>query len=170
MICACSTQKKLRHPKQNLTKQHLVSGKLEQISRYCGGAQPSQQMLDNFKIPKPLKEYTLYLKQGTANDPNASAIDSTTTNDKGEFNFTLPSGEYVIISKTQFSLVNLNAITDQKYIEIYDQKCLEDWFSKGLIQFTVIDRAINDLNLIRNKKCDIPDGIPCLKYTGPLRP
>ena len=176
LISACTSHKATVNTKTTLNTNNIsglkytISGKLMQKSSYCGGARPTQAILDGYKDPKQLKAYTVYVKQGSINNASAAIIDSTTTNDLGEYSFSLPSGDYVLVSSSQLNDASLSSIVNQKDIKVSDQTCLDEWFKNGLIQFTVKDQAITNLDHLSRKSCDIPDGIPCLRFTGRKRP
>ena len=166
---ACAGQKPVAKSTDSV-EAYTVSGNFQQKLSYCGGARPSQEMLDEFENPVPLMRYTIYIKKGTENSPSAVLVDSTKTDEYGNYSFSLPPGAYTLVSYTQLNKACLNDVVSQQYIVIADQACLDDWYKKGLIQFTVKDQAIANLDYLITKACDIPDGIPCLNYTGPARP
>lgn len=149
----------------------LVTGKVVYHGNYCGGAAPSREMMEEARKAKPLAGKKFYIRRGTFNDVNNKLMDSVVTNENGNFSCTLPSGEYTLLLPEQKDKATLdNWRSKQANIEVTDETCLKDWFTKGFRSFTV-DDAPADLPLIEiYRRCFLPDGIECLSYTGPMPP
>ncbi|MDA7501971.1 hypothetical protein N8482_01730 [Chitinophagales bacterium] len=154
----------------NKETKYRVSGKIEHKLSYCGGARPSPETIKKYKAPRPLEQFKIYIKHGTKNTDSATVVDSTVTNDLGEYSFSLPPGEYILLGPSQLNRPALNQILNQQDLLVADENCLEKWFAKGLLSFVVKDRSITELNHLIIKKCNVPEGIPCLRYTGKHRP
>ena len=68
-------------------------------SDYCGGANPPTEVLDALKVPKPLKNSTIYLVSKT----NQEKLVEVSTNEEGLSVIELPEGEYSIYLNEKFS-------------------------------------------------------------------
>ena len=149
------------------TTLYAVSGKMEMTGTYCGGAAPSQHILDRLKQKKPLTGYQLYIRKGNINQPNAPIIADATTDENGTFTFHLPPGEYLLLSAEQLDKKSIRSWYENEDIVIKDPKCLEQWWQDGLTKITVKNRPVEDIYLHFRKQCSLPLGVPCLFYQGP---
>lgn len=148
----------------------LVTGIVEFTGRYCGGANPPKEILENARKKRPYSDYQLYVKAGKFNNLDAPIIDSTRTDAEGRFDFNLPPGEYVVLSAYHLNKDIFRNWKEDKYIGISDWACLEEWWKKGLIQLKVENRPLGNLYLHFQKQCFLPIGVPCLVYKGPFPP
>lgn len=168
LVGTCSTEKEGTNKGEPTS--YTITGKIIQKSTYCGGARPSPELLESFKTPKPLKNFKVYLKAGKTNADNAKVIASTSTDELGRYSFNVQAGDYVLVSETQLNRSNFDGSTKSKYLKITDEACLQAWYEKGMMTCTIKDRNQENPDHLINKKCDVPEGMPCLVYTGPVRP
>lgn len=66
----------------------------EKIEQYCGGAAPSQEMMDEISLPRPMTEATLYFYPSDAYGQSEPFI--LTTDSKGKASARIPAGQYSI--------------------------------------------------------------------------
>ena len=169
LLSACHHPKSTTKPSNTFT-QLTINGKLEQKLTYCGGAKPTQDILDDLKKPKACKNYKLFIKKNDVNHQNMAPIDSVITNDKGEFTFYLPKGDYIILSELQLNQNKFESNLGILNLTITDQNLLDNQFKNGLKKFTIDEVNLTDLNILIQKKCDIPEGFLGVSSTIPPRP
>ncbi len=66
----------------------------EKIEQYCGGAAPSQEMMDEISLPRPMTQTTFYFYPSDAYGQTEPFI--LTTDDKGKASARIPAGQYSI--------------------------------------------------------------------------
>jgi len=76
--------------KDELKKQENVSGSVTFSNHYCGGAKPSDEMMEGYRTQYPLKNSTILLKSKNQKD---KAI-KIKTDKEGNFNMPLDAGTY----------------------------------------------------------------------------
>lgn len=156
-----------RHPAKK-SKTCLISGLVEQTSSYCGGARPSQQILERLATPTAYPNKIFYIRRGKINCAEAKIITSFTTDSSGKFSISLKPGTYSIIVEDQ-----LNPVDPNKYVnenQQVDWQCLDEWWTKPYYLLVVKNKNINDLNFVFHHRCFITSDIPCITYKGPLPP
>lgn len=151
-------------------KTFRVSGEIKYSESYCGGARPTDAMLEELARLKPYEGKELYVIKGTKNEENKTICDTIISDSEGKFELNLPAGEYCIIQSAQLDKKVFN-YCDNKNDEIEaDRKCLEAWWPTCFYSFSVNESPIDSIQLIFHRPCFLPEGIPCLNYTGPMPP
>ncbi|MEO6304384.1 MAG: hypothetical protein ABIP51_14560 [Bacteroidia bacterium] len=153
--------------KRQITYQ--VSGKITTSSMYCGGVEPSPEMLEEFNKPKPYIGKTLYIRKGRTNDTKQSVVLKFTADSNGKFSFNLAPGIYSIIQREQLKKFKFKENKKELYINA-DKKCLEDWWKKPYMLLTINDTEISGLNFNFHHACFIGSDIPCYSYSGEMPP
>jgi hypothetical protein len=169
LTIACHNQKTSTDNNQSM-KKYTVTGKIEQTAKYCGGAKPTQEVLEGYKQPKPLTEFKLYVKINDLNHQKSAPIDSTITDENGIYSFNLPKGNYIIVSELQLNQTNFESKLAKMQLKITDQDALNNYFKKGMTTFTISQDTIINLDVLIQKKCDIPEGVLGLESIAPPRP
>ena len=146
-------------------KTYTVSGKVTQNFPYCGGAAPSQELLEKLAKPVAYAGKKFFIREGKTNSINAKILESFSTGKDGEFSIRLAPGIYSIILEEQLKLIKAEDLT-KEFIEV-DEKCLEEWWSKPYYLLEVKNYDINDLNFNFFHRCFILNDIPCINYNGP---
>lgn len=146
---------------------YLIKGNVKQTSSYCGGARPSQEMLDEFATPKPFPNKTFYVLKGKTNNLSNKIIATFTTDTNGNFSFKLPPGTYSILVEEQTKPIKAQDYTN-KYQTVND-KCLQRWWQKPYY-LLIVKNKNKPLNFIFNHRCYINNDIPCITYIGPKHP
>ena len=118
-----------------------INGNIQNNSNYCGGAAPSQEMLDQLAIYRPSANQTFYIRQGILNRPFTPVYKTFTTDANGLYTVILPVGNYAVITQEKFDMehhpeidstctwlqapdFNLNVVsTQQVYNKQYTQSC-----------------------------------------------
>lgn len=145
-----------------------MEGKVTLSENYCGGARISDEELIAITKTKPYVNYTVYIRKGESNSLEAPIIDSVKTDFEGKFRIELPKGKYVLLSKHQIN-TDILGIEKKMKAKITDLDCIKKWWGKGLAEIEMVDRAVS-VNFHIQRRCYLPEGVPCLKYTGPIHP
>jgi len=156
-----------QHPAKKL-KSYLIHGLVEQTSSYCGGARPSQEMLDRLATPISYPNKKFYIRQGKINHTEAKIVKSFTTDSTGKFSIRLKPGTYSIIVEEQ--LYSIDTIKYENENQEVDRQCLEEWWAKPYHLLIVKNKNITDLKFIFHHRCFVKSHIPCITYKGPLPP
>ena len=153
---SCSAQK-------SKAKMYIISGKVTETNQYCGGARPSQEMLDELTAPKPLADKVLLIKSGKINT-NSRSVQKTKTDPYGNFTLILKAGTYCIVEESKGK-----KFTPKTNDEIYewDNDCLKkNWEACDHLMVVGKDK-VDNININYQKYCDYRQ--PCLKkFKGPL--
>ena len=146
-----------------------ISGTITTSGSYCGGVAPSNEMLQDAQAKRPMSGFMVYVKKGTENKLLSCIVDSTYTDSNGNYSFDLRPGKYVLLQKEQLNKHIFETYKSSKSIQV-DLDCMKLWWEKGLSTITVENENIDSLNFHFQKRCFIPLGIPCLRYSGPYPP
>ena len=150
-------------------KNIVVKGKVTQTWSYCGGAAPSEEMLEEARRPRPYEGKVFYIRKGKINSLKEPMILSFTVSAAGTFSFQLPAGVYSIIQDTQLKALNFNDynVDANKYA---DKDCLKKWWAQAYYVLEIKDKNITNLNFEFHHACFVDSDIPCLQYVGPMPP
>ena len=146
-----------------------VNGKLMQTSSYCGGAQPSAEMLAEVQKPVPYANKVFYVRKGKVNSTKAEVITSFTTDANGEFSFVITPGTYSIIQEKQLKSLkssDLKSNGDQ----VVDAKCMKTWWTKPFYLLEVKTENVTIPDWSIHHPCFVKGDIPCISYNGPMPP
>ena len=146
-----------------------ISGTITTSGSYCGGVAPSNEMLQDAQAKRPMSGFMVYVKKGTENKLLSCIVDSTYTDSNGNYSFDLRPGKYILLQKEQLNKVVYKTYEASKWLQA-DVECMKLWWEKGLSTITVENENIDSLNFHFQKRCFIPLGIPCLRYSGPYPP
>ena len=168
-------QKNTMQPQNNViehsktTRQsYLISGQVTQTSSYCGGARPSQEMLDQIATPVAYPNKKFYIRKGKTNSLNNNFLKSFTTDKDGNFTIRLRKGIYSIILEEQLKEINSADYTSTN--QQVDTSCIKEWWSKPYSILEVKNKNITQLNFNFHHRCFVTNDIPCLNYVGPMPP
>lgn len=164
LLTGCSSIKNSSSNDAKIT----IHGIVTKSGSYCGGARPTDEMLEQIERSIPYADLKLYIRKGNRNSLDSPVIDSTITNEKGEFKLELNSGSYVLLFKNQLDKSIFNELEKNTNIQIVDQDCLNSWWENGLKLINT--ETDQNLTFHFKKRCFLPEGIPCLNYTGPYPP
>ncbi len=130
-----------------------------QTSDYCGGAAPSEEMLEELKTPQPMGRIIFYIVKGSKH--SYKAYKRVLTSEMGDVELSLPKGKYAIFSEKQMKkFVKLNDSETQ----LWDNKCLkEKHFTPLLIINTY---KANQFKLNIHNKCFYSQD--CAKFIGQM--
>jgi len=159
------------NPKATKTKEkktYSISGKILQTSSYCGGARPTQEIIDKMAIPIAYEEKRLYIRKGKLNSAKYKVLKSFSSDKEGNFSFRLSKGTYSVIVAEQ-----LNEIKNGDFVNVnqkVDTVCLKEWWLSPYYLLEVKKKNIQHLNFIFHHRCFVTNDIPCLTFTGPFPP
>ena len=146
-----------------------ISGTITTSGSYCGGVAPSKEILQKAQAKRPIGGFMVYVKKGTKNNLLSCIVDSTRTDSNGNYSFDLKPGKYVLLQKEQLNENVYKTYEASKLLQA-DVDCMKLWWEKGMFTITVENENIDGLNFHFQKRCFVPLGIPCLRYSGPYPP
>ncbi len=170
----CFAQTKVASQKKEVTalktsaKKYTIKGTVMKTGSYCGGAQPSKEMMEEASRPYAYSGKIFYLRKGNTNTTKKPAFLSFKTDSAGRFNLKLIPGVYSIIQELQIHELNLKDYEKDKDC-LADNECLKKWWKTPYHILIVKDKDI-ELNFTFHHPCFLPHDNPCLQYTGPLPP
>ena len=147
-------------------KTFRVTGSATQTSVYCGGARPSDEMMESYSRPKPYPKKKLVVQM--AGDHRALPL-QVVTNDSGYFFLDLPAGTYRIFQEEQMNPPALSSLNKPGFVHI-DSVCFEKWKIEPLSEIVLSDRDTVSVNINFHRPCFIAGDIPCQHYIGPMPP
>jgi hypothetical protein len=156
------------------TRDVVVEFHLQKTATYCGGARPSDEMLAELSIPKPLADYQFYIKAGDVNDPDVPALFSSFTDDAGLAYVPLKPGKYLVVFEDKQDWTQYNA-WKKMYSESssnhspIDTTCLLQWIKQPEFVFEVVADSACKVEFTKVQKC-FWNEVPCLDYTGSIPP
>lgn len=159
--------------KREHEKEYIVKAEIKYIAPYCGGAAPTEEMIQKIKAPRPLPNKKLYIKKGKVNDISSVVVDSVVTDSSGFFIYFLPNGEYLVIDedkkdKRKYDLLLKRYSKQSQSNTSIDKNCLDKWFRTPDFTFTVNSHN-QEIQHTYTGKCSW-NSTPCTLYTGPLPP
>ncbi len=171
LLTACSSVQRSTPGQQSAAASDSpVMGLVTLTSSYCGGARPTDEVMQEYNTPKPYAGKVLYFREGDKNDLNKKIVAKTVTNDSGYFEVKLPVGTYAIILEEQLKKANPGNFATPNTISV-DSLCLAQWWETPLKVITVSSKVPPEkIQLNFHRECFISKDIPCLRYNGPMPP
>lgn len=175
--CQAKTSIPAKEPNEKMTSQDVVkkesisftiSGKVQQVTPYCGGARPTQEMLDRMAKPVPYPGKKFYVKAGKVNNLKAKIVASFISGNLGDFSIQLAPGTYSFLLEEQLHEINPQDYENEN--QKVDAQCLKEWWLQPYYLLEVKDKNVVDLNFIFSRRCFISVDLPCITYTGPFPP
>lgn len=142
-----------------------VSGYITQTSSYCGGARPSEEMLEEYGKPKPYPGKTLYISKSGSREVFSRFV----SNDSGYFSLSLPAGSYRVWQDEQLRPFKPGQESENKMI-VADTSCLRRWWNTPLGEFELESESVNLKSINFHRPCFVSGDVPCMSYTGPMPP
>lgn len=90
----------------------VVSGTIENNSNYCGGAAPSEELLQELLTYQPSANQTFYVRQGTVAAPFSGVYLQFTTDANGNYSISLPDGNYTVVCQEKYNLESSPSVVD----------------------------------------------------------
>lgn len=162
LVFSCSSSITANQKAKNL---FLVTGSMMQTISYCGGAQPSQQVLDSCNKPRGIPYGKFFLKSGNTNLKGASIIQTINTDINGNFAIYLPTGNYCLVEEWKSKPFKL-PLNDAK--QTIDSTCFLNLYNTCDFKLAIPKKSIHHLIFIFHRNCYYNQ--PCTSYHGALRP
>lgn len=147
--------------------------KLTQTASYCGGARPSEEMLNEMRSEKPLAGEEIFIRSGTANNPEDKILTQGKSDSNGVVALKLPKGNFYMVfgnkKNRDFSdeLIKTYEVKSENYSAI-NKACLEEWLKQPELLMEVKEQG-DSFKVNWNQPCPW-HAVPCTSYTGPLPP
>lgn len=146
----------------------LVSGTVTHTSPYCGGIEPSREILEELSTPKPSPGAVIYIRSGIKNEGPVDEIFKVTADINGEWSIKLQPGQYCLVGEDKGP--GWVQPTIQGMYFTYDSGCWENWIAECDIAFDVVDKPIYVGELTFHEQCFVGTRCPCVQYDGPDPP
>jgi hypothetical protein len=100
-----------------------IKGKVTTTADYCGGAAPSEEMLERLRTPQPAVRKVILVKYGTVNAENLRVVKRIVTDSNGHFSVTLKKGfDYQFVEEWKAQPFRVPANTE--FVK-WDAACLQ---------------------------------------------
>jgi len=147
----------------NNTNLKTIFGKIVQTSDYCGGAAPTQEMIDKIGMETHFPDKELYIREGNFNLLSKPIIKDFLSDKYGKFEISLPQGEYCIIEKIKkedfkipdFTELNKQLPPNSQYI-IQSEQCFKEWWGTCDRLLSVNNQGIEDFVIKFHHSCEQP--------------
>lgn len=173
VLLACSNSKQVEVSKNQAEKFDVViSATTTQV--YCGGASPTEEMLEELKTPNPASNVYLYLRKGDTNFIEKEIDYQLKTDDSGQVKISLPVGTYSIVFENKKDISVYNELIEKygkgtSYQTAIDTNCLKSYFKQPNAILKVEENGENTITVNRKMHCQWTR-IPCSHYKGDLPP
>ena len=145
-----------------------ISGKVSQTFDYCGGVEPSPEMLAELTSPQVYPDKKFYIRKDTINSEKKSIILNFISDQDGNFSFQLDPGTYMILLEEQVKKPDLPAYRSSALTA--EESCIMDWWKKPYYILIVGEQNISGLDFNFYHRCFNKSDIPCVHYNGPMPP
>jgi hypothetical protein len=122
-----------------LNKAQWVKVYITSTESYCGGARPSDEILQDVQTPKPYAFKTFYIRKGAQNS-KGKAI-KVVTDSAGCFSIKLKPGKYCLLYPTQLKEPDYSKYKSTQVRSTQGKACLKAWWLKGWQVISVKDTA-----------------------------
>jgi hypothetical protein len=156
-------------PAREASDPQRISGFISQTSSYCGGARPTEEILEEYNRPKPYVGKTLYVTEGEKNHGGNKVVGKVVANDSGYFVITLPPGVYSLVQEEHLKPLDSESYNAAKLVEA-DTACLRKWWNAPLAVIRVKNQEVKDVNVNFHHPCFVSGDVPCRRYVGPMPP
>ena len=100
---------------------------IQYLQPYCGGARPSDEMINEAERPRPYANMTVMWVSANGR------IDSAKTNEQGQLKLKLKKGTYFLYESWRYYLNTPNDLP----IESFDKECLKTEWQKAICKIKV---------------------------------
>jgi hypothetical protein len=143
-------------------------------SSYCGGAHPSDELLEQLRTPTPIANLEIFIREGEINDLKKPIIFQGKSDANGKVNCKLPRGNFVIVFKEKSDEKYYNSLLenfneDTQYRSKIDVKCLNEYIQKPDLKIEVGVNSTLRFSINKHQECSW-SSVPCSAYQGPLPP
>lgn len=157
----------------SLSHSQTVELIITQTHAYCGGAEPTPELLELLRTPAPFEGKTIHLRKGKTNCIHKKIVTTITTDTTGMVTLNLPAGIYSVVDddkkdKKKYRSLLKRFSTASASRSAIDKPCLNDWLKQPEAIIEVKEGG-NRFTINFHHRCDW-DAIPCSSYSGPLPP
>ncbi len=148
---------------------------LTTTATYCGGAAPTQEIIQDLQTPKKLTQTTIYIREGETNSWSQPIIAKGISDENGVVSVELKDGTYCAVfeNKAEKSAYdNLIKLYGEKtpYRDAVDVECLKTFMEQPEAVFTVKNGKTESAVIINQHQPCSWHSVPCSGYHGPLPP
>ena len=143
-----------------------ISGKVVQTSTYCGGAAPTEEILESLRKEKPFPNKALVVRAGSANHLKSPVLREFTADAEGNFKVSLPPGEYCILDAAKKDKLSTSdhAKDAAKVLgppsptepDRVDENCLRAWWQSCDITVKLGKRSLRNILIKFHQGCYPP--------------
>jgi hypothetical protein len=144
-----------------------VSGTVYRTADYCGGAAPSQDLLNELATPKPFPGMAVHVRKGNTNQVGTPVHTSATTDEQGRFTFILPPGTWCLVLDEKGPDAPRD-ISDE-HVQV-DDDCYTQWLTRCDEVVEVKSGSTYDLKIVFHQRCHLSTLSNCATWVGPLPP
>lgn len=155
-------------------KKYSVVIELTHTSSYCGGAAPSDELINELNTPVPYANKKLYLKKGSVNTLESKMIKEVVSDSLGRIRLSLIPGKYFLVEEEKkdrkyYDYVMKTYAEQTKEEGPVDKECFDKWFATPELIITAGSKgsSVSKLNIHHECKWS---GKPCIPYFGPVPP
>jgi len=123
----------------NVLHRVTLSGTATETRQYCGGANPSDEILETLQRPRPLARHKLFLRRGSKNVLAHPVLLEFSTDADGKFQIELPEGEYCLIEEGKKGALKIPDFSEENRklaqaapsampYKLTSPNCLSDWW------------------------------------------
>lgn len=150
----------------NAQSKVCIRGYVTSTEDYCGGARPSDELLQDLGTPKPFANKVIYVKMGTVNKSSNKTIKKLKTDAKGGFSVMLNAGTtYYFVEEWKAKVF----VTPKYSPEVvWDIQCLRKRYASPDYVLKVKNGKNPEVQINYHQNCS--HNPYCGQYSGPLPP
>ncbi len=142
-----------------------VSGTIMQTQSYCGGAQPTKEILDKLNTATGIANTRLFIRKNAVNSVDIEIVDSIISDTNGNFSIDLAPGTYCLVES--WKAKRFSPPSDNQNQKI-DTVCLKNLYNLCDYELKISDKNIENLKIVFHRNCI--NNQPCITYSGPVPP
>lgn len=143
-----------------------ITAKITVTSDYCGGARPSDEMLEQLRTPKPAIRRAIYIKYGSVNTEKTRLIKKVLTDSNGMFTIQLKKG-YTYQFLEEWQCQNFKIPQATQWVK-WDEKCFRERYATPNYVLNTKKSKQNLITFNYHQPCFYNPY--CGEYSGPLPP
>jgi len=144
-------------------RRRVITGRVVESRQWCGGANPSDEILELLRKEAPVANKTFYVRGGSMNSPKQAVLLQFTTDKQGDFKISLPPGDYCIVEEIKkdesgmpdVSKLNEELPESQKY-QLAGPNCLQKWWMTCDYSLKVGKQNRKDVVIRFHRTCNPP--------------
>ena len=152
--------------KKYASKNIVVKGRITQTSDYCGGAQPTEEILNELRSKQPVEGKIIYIRQVSTSKTANQIIKKVVTDARGNFKVVLKSG-YTYHFVEEWKHKPLEIPKDTEFVT-WDENCFKTRYNTPDYILKVKTKGNPVVAINYHTPCFYRPY--CGNYTGPLPP